>query len=59
MTLFKLKNGQLLNLDALTRVTPRNDSVELDLGTLSVTLKNVDDIKAFWAIVEAKKPYPA
>lgn len=50
MTIFKLKNGQLLNLDALTRITPRSDSVELDLGTLSVTLKDADDIKALWVI---------
>jgi hypothetical protein len=54
MTLLKLKNGQLINLDALTRITPRNDTVEMDLGTLSVTLKDADDVKAFWAIAEPR-----
>lgn len=50
MTLLKLKNGQLINLDLVSRVTPRVDIVEVELAGLSMTITDKDDVAMFWAM---------
>ncbi len=58
MTLFKLKTGQILNLDWIVRITPRIDVatkkpfIDVELGGLNVTIRDEDDLAAFAVITE-------
>lgn len=62
MKLFKLKTGQLLNLDHVVRINPQIDPTtkknyfDLEFGGLNVSIRDEDDIAAFRVIAERNTP---
>lgn len=62
LTLFKLKTGQLLNLDQVVRVSPQIDPVtkkdymDVDLGGVNVSIKDEDDLAAFAVVTGRLTP---
>ena len=63
MILFKLKTGQILNLDCLVRIslqkdlTTKSDYVDLEFFSgLNVGLRDPGDIERFWDIAKQHTP---
>ena len=62
MTLFKLKTGQLLNLDTVTSIRPQTDPVtkaaylDLDINGRNVSVKDADDLAAFATVTGRLTP---
>ena len=63
MTLFALKGGRILNLDAVTSIAPQVDPVskreylDLDFGGRNISIKDEDDLAAF-AVVAGRLTLP-
>jgi hypothetical protein len=63
MTLFKLKNNQLINLDHIVRISIQKDfTTKLDytdlefMSGLNVSLRDKEDLEGFWTIVKQRTP---